>query len=178
MESGDQKYRIGDKVLQLVNNPEQNVFNGEIGVIQGITPAKQAESKTDELTIDFDGNELTYKRSDWQKFTLAYATSIHKAQGSEFDLVILPLTLQSRRMLRRNLIYTAITRAKDFLILVGDPRAFELAVTQMADNRQTGLVEKLQEAFGDHSVTPPVAPKQTPETASEPEVKRPRVLIS
>ncbi|KRO18357.1 SF1B family DNA helicase RecD2 [Lacticaseibacillus saniviri] len=171
VESGDQKYRIGDKVLQLVNNPEQNVFNGEIGVIQGITPAKQAESKTDELTIDFDGNELTYKRSDWQKFTLAYATSIHKAQGSEFDLVILPLTLQSRRMLRRNLIYTAITRAKDFLILVGDPRAFELAVTQMADNRQTGLVEKLQEAFGDHSVTPPVAPKQTPETASEPEVE-------
>ncbi|WP_225047350.1 ATP-dependent RecD-like DNA helicase [Lacticaseibacillus kribbianus] len=137
-------YRIGDKVLQLVNNPEANVYNGELGEVVGITEAKQADSKTDELTLDFDGNELTYQRSDWGKMTLAYATSIHKAQGSEFSVVILPLTLGSRRMLRRNLLYTAITRAKDFLILMGDPRAFELAVSELADNRQTALVARLQ----------------------------------
>ncbi|WP_461224176.1 SF1B family DNA helicase RecD2 [Lacticaseibacillus suihuaensis] len=137
-------YRIGDKVLQLVNNPEANVYNGELGEVVGITEAKQADSKTDELTLDFDGNELSYQRSDWGKLTLAYATSIHKAQGSEFSVVILPLTLGSRRMLRRNLLYTAITRAKDFLILMGDPRAFELAVSEVADNRQTALVARLQ----------------------------------
>ncbi|WP_125703159.1 SF1B family DNA helicase RecD2 [Lacticaseibacillus daqingensis] len=140
----DGVYRIGDKVLQLVNNPEANVYNGELGQVAGITLAKQADSKTDELTLDFDGNELTYKRTDWTKITLAYATSIHKAQGSEFSVVVLPLTLGSRRMLARNLLYTAVTRAKDFLILMGDPRAFELAVQAVADNRQTALIERLQ----------------------------------
>ncbi|MFD1484269.1 ATP-dependent RecD-like DNA helicase [Lacticaseibacillus baoqingensis] len=143
-EFGDKHYRIGDKVLQLVNNPEQNVFNGEIGIVTGIIPAKEAESKNPELVIDFDGNELTYTRSDFSKFTLAYATSIHKAQGSEFDLVILPLTLGSRRMLRRNLLYTAVTRASRSLVLLGDPRAFEYAVESLADNRKTSLVARLQ----------------------------------
>ncbi|WP_439708960.1 AAA family ATPase [Lacticaseibacillus zeae] len=144
---GDTEYRIGDKILQLVNDPNQNVFNGEIGQIVGITLAKEAPSKTDELTIDFDGNEITYKRSDFSKITLAYATSIHKAQGSEFPMVILPLTLQSRRMLRRNLLYTAITRAKSFLILVGELAAFETAVGEVAVNRHTGLVQRLQQVF-------------------------------
>lgn len=143
VEFGPVKYRIGDKVLQLVNNPDANVFNGELGIITGITAAKDADSKTDELTIDFDGNELQYQRSDWSKITLAYATSIHKAQGSEFPVVILPLTLGARRMLRRNLLYTAVTRARDFLILMGDPRAFETAVEAVADNRQTALVDRL-----------------------------------
>ncbi|MFD1432562.1 SF1B family DNA helicase RecD2 [Lacticaseibacillus yichunensis] len=144
---GNVRYRIGDKVLQLVNDPENNVFNGEIGIIQGIMEGKYTDSKTDELTIDFDGNELQYKRNDWTKITLAYATSIHKAQGSEFDVVVLPLTLQSRRMLRRNLLYTAVTRARNFLILMGDPRAFELAVQEVADNRHTSLVARLQETM-------------------------------
>ncbi|WP_203663229.1 ATP-dependent RecD-like DNA helicase [Lacticaseibacillus sp. 53-4] len=143
VEFGPVKYRIGDKVLQLVNNPDANVFNGELGIITGITAAKEAESKTDELTIDFDGNELQYQRSDWSKITLAYATSIHKAQGSEFPVVILPLTLNARRMLRRNLLYTAVTRARDFLILMGDARAFETAVEAVADNRKTALVDRL-----------------------------------
>lgn len=143
VDAGLVHYRIGDKVLQLVNSPEQNVFNGELGMITGITMAKQAESKTDELTIDFDGNELQYKRTDWTKITLAYATTIHKAQGSEFPVVILPLTLGARRMLRRNLLYTAVTRARNFLILLGDPRAFELAVQAVADNRKTALVARL-----------------------------------
>lgn len=155
---GDRVYRIGDKVLQLVNNPEANVFNGEIGIITGIIPSKEADSKTDELVIDFDGNELTYKRGDWSKFTLAYATSIHKAQGSEFDLVVLPLTLGNRRMLRRNLLYTAVTRARSFLILMGDPRAFELAVSEIADNRQTSLVERLRSVMPQQDETKSAEP--------------------
>ncbi|WP_127849648.1 ATP-dependent RecD-like DNA helicase [Lacticaseibacillus hulanensis] len=139
-------FRIGDKVLQLVNNPENNVYNGEIGKVVGITKAEKGHG--DSLTIDFDGNELQYDRGDWSKITLAYATSIHKAQGSEFDMVILPLTLQSRRMLKRNLVYTAITRAKRFLILIGEPSAFSLAATTLAANRKTGLVAQLRAAFG------------------------------
>ena len=160
---GETEYRIGDKILQLVNDPNQNVFNGEIGQIVGITFAKEAASKTDELTIDFDGNEITYKRSDFSKITLAYATSIHKAQGSEFPMVILPLTMQSRRMLRRNLLYTAITRAKSFLILVGELAAFETAVGEIAVNRHTGLVQRLQQAFG-MTVSQPDVEKPTPAT--------------
>ncbi|MFD1392959.1 ATP-dependent RecD-like DNA helicase [Lacticaseibacillus jixianensis] len=162
VEFGPVKYRIGDKVLQLVNNPDANVFNGELGVITGITAAKEAESKTDELTIDFDGNELQYQRSDWSKITLAYATSIHKAQGSEFPVVVLPLTLGARRMLRRNLLYTAVTRARDFLILMGDPRAFETAVEAVADNRQTALIERLTK----------VMPADQPDIFARPDAKQ------
>ncbi len=154
-------FRIGDKVLQLVNNPEQNVYNGEIGKVVGITLGEKGHG--DSLTLDFDGNELQYDRADWTKITLAYATSIHKAQGSEFDMVILPLTLQSRRMLKRNLVYTAITRAKQFLILVGEPSAFSLAATTLAANRQTGLVAQLQLAFGVETATEPA--KKTAEAS-------------
>lgn len=170
---GETEYRIGDKVLQLVNDPNQNVFNGEIGQIVGITLGKEAESKTDELTIDFDGNEITCKRSDFNKITLAYATSIHKAQGSEFPMVILPLTLQSRRMLRRNLLYTAITRAKSFLILVGELAAFQEAVSEVAVNRHTGLVDRLMTVFG-KTVAPQVADdsatKDISASPSEPQI--------
>ncbi|WP_371863472.1 SF1B family DNA helicase RecD2 [Lacticaseibacillus zhaodongensis] len=145
VDAGNCVYRIGDKVLQLVNNPDKNVYNGEIGLVTGITIGERG--KGDSLTLDFDGNEITYPRAEWSKITLAYATSIHKAQGSEFDMVILPLTMQSRRMLQRNLVYTAITRAKRFLILIGEPAAFELAAQTLAANRKTGLRRRLRDAF-------------------------------
>jgi exodeoxyribonuclease V alpha subunit len=155
VEIGTTVYRIGDKVLQLVNNPDKNVFNGEIGTVTGIDIGEK--NSADSLTLDFDGNEISYARGEWNKITLAYATSIHKAQGSEFDMVILPLTLQSRRMLKRNLVYTAITRAKRFLILVGEPAAFELAAQTLAANRKTGLQKRLRAAFSleaDEAQTP------------------------
>ncbi len=107
------RYRIGDKVLQLVNSPEDNVFNGDMGQIVGITLAKQSEDKIDELVIQFDANEVTYKRNEWNKITLSYCCSIHKSQGSEFQMVILPMVHQYQRMLQRNLLYTAVTRSKD-----------------------------------------------------------------
>lgn len=166
VDAGSNVYRIGDKVLQLVNNPDKNVYNGEIGIVTGITIGERG--KGDSLTLDFDGNEITYPRAEWSKVTLAYATSIHKAQGSEFDMVILPLTLQSRRMLQRNLLYTAITRAKRFLILIGEPAAFQLAVKTLAANRKTGLRRRLRSAFSlkdeEQPATQPVANSESAPT--------------
>lgn len=104
--------RKGDKVLHLVNDAQLNVFNGDIGYITDLIPAKYTESKQDEIIMDFDGTEIVYPRNEWLKITLAYAMSIHKSQGSEFQVVILPVTRQSGRLLQRNLIYTAITRSK------------------------------------------------------------------
>ncbi|RKV98952.1 MAG: ATP-dependent RecD-like DNA helicase, partial [Streptococcus sp.] len=126
-EAPDCQYRQGDRVIHLVNDAESNVFNGDLGYIVDLLPAKYTESKQDELTINFDGNEISYQRSEWYKIRLAYAMSIHKSQGSEFPVVILPITRSSHRMLQRNLVYTAITRAKSKLILLGEKSAFDYA---------------------------------------------------
>ncbi|WP_376716596.1 SF1B family DNA helicase RecD2 [Vagococcus carniphilus] len=141
----DKVYRIGDKVLHLVNSPEFNVFNGDMGEITGITYGKETEDKIDEMTLLFDETEVTYKRQEWNKFTLAYACSIHKSQGSEFQMVILPLVKQYGRMLQRKLIYTAVTRSKDFLILLGEVEAFKYAIESEMIPRQTTLKERLIE---------------------------------
>jgi exodeoxyribonuclease V alpha subunit len=129
-------------VLHLVNDAEANVFNGDIGYITDLVPAKYTESKQDEIFFDFDGNELIYPRNEWYKITLAYAMSIHKSQGSEFPVVILPITHSSRRMLQRNLLYTAITRSKSKLILLGEFQAFQYAIQNKGVDRQTFLVER------------------------------------
>lgn len=136
-------YRIGDKVLQLVNAPEQNVFNGDMGIITGITYAKQSEDKVDTLTIEFDGGEVEYKRNEWNKITLSYCCSIHKAQGSEFEMVILPMVSQYNRMLQRNLLYTAITRSKNLLIMIGEVSAFKTCVENESAERLTKLADRL-----------------------------------
>ena len=144
-EAPDCQYRQGDRVIHLVNDAESNVFNGDLGYISDLLPAKYTDSKQDELTIDFDGNELVYQRSEWYKIRLAYAMSIHKSQGSEFPVVILPITKSSHRMLQRNLIYTAITRAKSKLILLGEKAAFDYAAKNTGTARKTYLIER----FGD-----------------------------
>ena len=141
-EAPDCQYRQGDRVIHLVNDAESNVFNGDLGYISDLLPAKYTDSKQDELTIDFDGNELVYQRSEWYKIRLAYAMSIHKSQGSEFPVVILPITKSSHRMLQRNLIYTAITRAKSKLILLGEKAAFNYAVKNTGTARKTYLIER------------------------------------
>ena len=144
-EAPDCQYRQGDRVIHLVNDAESNVFNGDLGYISDLLPAKYTDSKQDELTINFDGNEIIYPRSEWYKIRLAYAMSIHKSQGSEFPVVILPITKSSHRMLQRNLIYTAITRAKSKLILLGEKAAFNYAVKNTGTARKTYLIER----FGD-----------------------------
>ncbi|MDN3018644.1 ATP-dependent RecD-like DNA helicase [Paenibacillus sp. BSR1-1] len=145
---GEVKYRIGDKVLQLVNQPESNVFNGDIGEIISIIYAKENTEKQDMIYISFEGNEVEYTRQDLSQITHAYCCSVHKSQGSEFPIVILPITRSYYRMLQRNLIYTAITRSKQSLILCGEEDALRIGVERADESkRQTTLCEKLRETI-------------------------------
>jgi len=144
-EASQFNYRTGDKVIHLVNDAEVNVFNGDLGYITDLIPAKYTESKQDEMMIDFDGNEVSYPRNEWYKIRLAYAMSIHKSQGSEFPVVFLPITSASKRMLERNLIYTAITRAKSKLILLGELQAFDYATKHIGTTRKTYLIERFSD---------------------------------
>lgn len=141
---GDIIYRENDKVLQLVNLPDDNVFNGDIGIIKEIKEANESSSGKKELVIDFDGNIVTYEPKDLINIRHGFIMSIHKAQGSEFELVVLPICSSYRRMLYRKLIYTAITRAKRKLIIIGETKAFEYSVENSMENpRKTDLLNKL-----------------------------------
>ncbi|WLR44038.1 ATP-dependent RecD-like DNA helicase [Bacillus carboniphilus] len=141
---GEVVYRVGDKVLQLVNQPESNVFNGDMGFIVSIFYSKENTEKEDLIVISFDGIEVTYTRKDFQQFTHAYCCSIHKAQGSEFPVVILPVLRSYYRMLKRNLIYTAITRSKKYLIMCGELEVFKRGIQNGSEDiRQTSLVDRL-----------------------------------
>jgi exodeoxyribonuclease V alpha subunit len=145
---GEVKYRIGDKVLQLVNQPEKNVFNGDIGEIVSIFYAKENTEKQDMILISFEGNEVTYSKQDLNQITLAYCCSVHKSQGSEFPIVILPITRSYYRMLRRNLIYTAITRSKQSLIICGEEDALRMGIERADEqSRLTTLCQKLQDSI-------------------------------
>lgn len=148
LKHGDAVYRIGDKVLQLVNQPEHGVYNGDIGEIVSLFTAKENTEKQDMLIVSFDGIEVTYTKPDFNQITLAYCCSIHKSQGSEFPVVILPVVRSYYRMLRRNLLYTAITRSKKILILLGEEPAFRMGVEREDDQkRKTTLCEKLAEVL-------------------------------
>ena len=136
---GEVIFKEGDKVIQLTNMPEENVYNGDIGIIDKITTTPKKE-----ITIDYDGNLVKYTPSNFNNFRLAYAISIHKAQGSEFDIVIIPLVKNFNKMLYRKLIYTAVTRSKKKLYLVGELDALRMAVSNdLADIRRTTIKEFL-----------------------------------
>ena len=140
---GDVTYRENDKVLQLVNDPDNNVFNGDIGVIKRIE-YKGIKSGTIEITIDYDGNLVTYQLKDFNKFKHGYIISIHKSQGSEFELVIMLVSSSYRRMLYKKLIYTGITRAKKRLIIIGEAMSFAYGVRNNSERvRKTTLSDKL-----------------------------------
>lgn len=157
-----ENFRIGDKVLHLVNSPDNNVFNGDIGTIVSIELGVPQEKgpKTDRMVIEFDQNEVTYSRNEWQRLTLAYSISIHKSQGSQFEMVILPMVSQYSRMLQRNLLYTAITRAKSKLVLIGDPQSFAQAIKNEAVNRQTTLLMRLEDIFNGSVMQPMIVKPQ------------------
>ncbi len=145
---GDVIFRENDKVLQLVNMPDDNVFNGDVGYIKYIKKAATSKSKKNEIYVDYDGNIVKYLPKDFHKIKHGYIISIHKSQGSEFDFVIVPICMSYQRMLYRKLIYTAITRAKKKLIMIGEPHAFEYSVKN--DNeyiRKTDLCKKLKELY-------------------------------
>jgi len=135
---GTWNFRIGDKVMQIVNNYDKDVFNGDIGWISEINPEER------ELTIDFDGRLVPYDYSDLDEVILAYAVSVHKSQGSEYPVVILPVVTQHYMLLQRNLIYTGITRAKKLLIMIGTKKALAIAIrNNKPQRRYTLLSERL-----------------------------------
>ena len=137
---GDVIFRENDKVLQLTNMPDENVYNGDIGIIKEIKISPKKE-----IIIDFDNNIVKYTPSNFNNFRLAYAISIHKAQGSEFDVVIIPIVRNYNKMLYRKLIYTGITRSKKKLYLIGDINALKYAVSNNnSDIRRTSIKDYLQ----------------------------------
>ena len=136
IEYGELIYKINDRVMQLVNRPEDNIFNGDIGYIQEI----YKEGNKVKIVIDYDDNYVTYEKQELNQITLSYACSIHKAQGSEFEVVIIPFIDNYNFMLNKNLTYTAITRAKKKLILCGNSNVFYKSIEPTnVVNRQTAL---------------------------------------
>jgi len=132
-------YRIGDRVLQTENNYGKDVFNGDLGIV---TKVDLDES---ELLVDYDGRSVTYDFGELDELVPSYAMTIHKSQGSEFPAVVIPVHTQHYMMLQRNLLYTAITRGRRLVVLVGTPKATAIA-TKRADatKRYTALRERLQ----------------------------------
>ena len=133
-------YREGDKVLQLVNDLDNNVFNGDIGYIESINGNK--------IEIDFEGNIVEYEKKNLKQIKHAYAITIHKSQGSEFEHVIMPISNSYYKMLYNKLIYTGVSRAKKTLTIVGDPHSFAKAVANnYSANRKTSLKTKIIEVY-------------------------------
>ncbi|MDJ0568071.1 MAG: ATP-dependent RecD-like DNA helicase [Pleurocapsa sp. MO_192.B19] len=136
---GDSILRIGDRVMQLKNDYNKEVFNGDLGIVRAIDQTEK------EVTIDFDGRDVTYDYADLNEITLAWATSIHKSQGSEYPVVILPLYTSHYVMLSRNLFYTGLTRSKKLALIVGSEKAIAIAVKQVKQQqRYTRLKERLE----------------------------------
>jgi exodeoxyribonuclease V alpha subunit len=131
---GGMTLRVGDRILQQKNDYNREVFNGDLGVIIGI------DSEEQEVTAQFADREVTYDYADLNEITLAFATTIHKAQGSEYPVVILPVFMQHYVMLSRNLIYTGVTRARKLALWVGDPKAIGMAVKQVRDQQRYTLL--------------------------------------
>jgi exodeoxyribonuclease V alpha subunit len=133
-------FRLGDKVMQTRNNYDKDVYNGDIGFIQGMDMIEQT------LTVNIDGRTVTFEWSETDQLTLAYVVSVHKAQGSEFPAVVMPVVTQHYTMLQRNLLYTAITRARNLCVLAGSRKAIGMAVrNNKVANRFTALEWRLEQ---------------------------------
>ena len=123
-------FRVGDKVMQTANDYDKDVFNGDLGFVTGV------DQEAQEITIDFEGKAVSYDFGELDEVVAAYATTIHKAQGSEYPAVLIPLSTQHYLMLRRNLLYTGITRARKLVVLVGQPKALAIAVKDSRTQRR------------------------------------------
>ena len=142
LERGGTILRVRDKVMQLRNNYDKGVFNGDLGRIVSI------DREDGKIQVDFDDKRVAYEADEWDEISLAYATSIHKSQGSEYPVVILPLHTSHYMMLYRSILYTAVTRAKSLVIVVGSRKALGMAIRNVrVENRNTGLKEKLLAAL-------------------------------
>ena len=141
---GNKTYREGDKVLELVNDSDNSISNGDLGYIINITNKEKNDNKKNEIIVDFDGNIVSFSPDKFINITHGYAISVHKSQGGEFNMVIIPFVNSFKRMLYNKLIYTAVTRAKSKLILIGSREAFVYGVNNdYVNNRKTTLKEML-----------------------------------
>ncbi|CAH1850060.1 ATP-dependent RecD-like DNA helicase [Convivina intestini] len=168
LQHGQINFRQGDRVLQLENDSERDIYNGDMGQVIAVHYRSDGQGHEDSLVVDFDGKELLYPKKSLNQLTLAYATTVHKAQGNEFRLVIMVLTDQFYIMLNRNLLYTGITRAKEALIMVGNYSAFETAASRAVPQRQTSLVARLQDQTGTTVATKPSSPAPKTKPADKP----------
>ena len=131
---GESRFVLGDRVIQTVNNYDKQVFNGDLGYITDVQSSKKS------FTITFDSGPTIYEYEEATQIKLAYAITIHKSQGSEFPAVIVPMTMQHFVMLRKNLLYTAVTRAKNLLVLCASPKAIGMAVRNVGKNKRFTLL--------------------------------------
>jgi exodeoxyribonuclease V alpha subunit len=139
---GGGRLRVGDRVMQTRNDHQREVYNGDLGVITGV------DEESGNVSVTFDQRVVDYEPADLEALLLSYATSIHKSQGSEYPAVVIPLLTTHFVMLSRNLVYTAVTRARRLCVLVADPRALSLALSEVRkDERQTALVERIRAAL-------------------------------
>jgi exodeoxyribonuclease V alpha subunit len=130
----------GDKVMQVVNDHQREVYNGDLGIVRRI------DLEEGELVVDFEGREIAYGFGELDELVMAYATTVHKSQGSEYPAVVIPVTTQHYPMLQRNLIYTAVTRGKRLVVLVGQRKALSIAVRgQQTRRRWSKLKEWLRD---------------------------------
>jgi exodeoxyribonuclease V alpha subunit len=137
---GGRVFRVGDKVMQTVNNYDKNVYNGDIGRIAALDVVEQT------ITVNVDGAPVVYDFLETDELIHAFAISVHKSQGSEYPCVVIPVVTQHYLMLQRNLLYTAVTRAKKLVVLVGSRRAIQIAVrNNKVSNRYTALDWRLKE---------------------------------
>jgi exodeoxyribonuclease V alpha subunit len=135
---GSRTYRVGDKVMQLRNDYDKNIFNGDVGFVASIDPEENA------MTVRFDERGVGFDAAELDDLALAYACTVHKSQGSEYPAVVVPLLTTHFVMLSKNLLYTAITRGKRLVVLVADPRALKLALSEgRRENRRTRLAQRL-----------------------------------
>ena len=149
IEHNGHKYRINDFILQLKNQPDDNVFNGDIGILVDI---EYNNNKSDDYTliVDYDSNLVEYKKEDMLNITHAFCISIHKSQGSEYPIVILVLSSDARFILNRKLIYTAVTRAKNSLIILTEDDLLEYSIQKVSINRDTNLIDKIYNSINNY----------------------------
>ena len=144
---GDTLYRENDKVIELVNMPDDNVYNGDVGIISSI------DNENKQVIIDYDGNMVTYNKSNFLNFKLGYVTSIHKSQGSEYKIVIMVMLKEYGRMLYRKLLYTGVTRAKKNLFLLGEDVAIKKSIdNNFVNDRKTTLKDMILKMYEEVSI--------------------------
>lgn len=140
---GDHRIYVGEKVMQTRNNYDLEVFNGDVGFVEAM------DASTQTITVQFEGRSIVYNKNQLDNLTLAWSISVHKSQGSEFPAVVLALATHHYKLLQRNLVYTAMTRAKGRLCIIGSERAFKMAVDHISGvRRMTRLDERLAQLEG------------------------------